>query len=276
MRAGLRAAEGTPASDAGAACDTLRRTRLALTFLDTGRRALAGKRHSAAIEAAESLLECCAAARDEFGVSLAVLAGRQLAGAWRQQGRIATNLPVLIARFIDLVHRGAIGHPNDLVDVAGFIAATGDLSAGAPLLARLEQSADAVARTVNTAQRLAAWLPASGRLPAAAPGFETAALTLHGRDVIAGRYTRPAGGTLVVLFDTAALASAIADSWQAPAFEAALVTGSAFPVTAPAARVPLIADMPGVQMPCTRGRATRPARGGARSCSRRRCSRRSP
>ena len=138
VRAGLRAAEGTPASDAGVAGDTLRRTRLALTFLGTGRRALAGNRPSAAIEAAESLLECCAAARDEFGVSLAVLAGRQLSRAWRQQGLLPAKLPGLVARLVDLVDRGAIGHPNDLVDVEGFIAAAGDPSAAAPLLARLE------------------------------------------------------------------------------------------------------------------------------------------
>jgi two-component system phosphate regulon sensor histidine kinase PhoR len=246
--AGLRAAEGTPASEAGVTSDTLLRARLAFAFLDTGRRALASNRPPAAIEAAESLLECCAAARDEFGVSLSVLAARQLSRAWRRQGLLPAKLPGLVARLVDLVDRGAIGHPNDLIDVEGFIAAAGDPAAAAPLLARLRQSADAVARAVDTAQRLAAWLPASGRPPAPGPAFDAAALTLDGREVIGGRYTRPAGGTLVVLFDTAALASAVADSRQATAFEASLVAGAAFPVTAPAARVPLIADLPGVQI----------------------------
>ena len=248
VRAGVQAAEGAAAPDGGADADALHDAQVALSFLVAGRDALVARTPSAAVAAAERLLDCCAAARDEFGVSLAVLAARQLSRAWRRQGLLPAKLPGLVARLVDLVDRGAIGHPNDLVDVEGFIAAAGDPSAAAPLLARLRQSADAVARTMDMAQRLAAWLAASGRPPAAGLPFDAVAITLHDREMIGGRYTRPAGGTLVVLFDTAALASALADGRPAAAFEASLVAGTVPPATQPSARVPLIADLPGVQI----------------------------
>ena len=248
VRAGLRAADGAPTSDTGAAGETLRRTRLALAFLDTGRGALASRRPAAAVEAAERLLECCAAARDEFGVSLAVLAARQLAGAWRQQGRLAANLPGLLTRLGGLVDGGAIGHPTDIIDVTGFVRFTGDPAIGEPLVTRVRESADALARATSTARRLASWLAASGGPPVADPAFEAAPVRLEGRDVVGGRLTRPSSGQLVVLFDTAALAGALAGAQQGSAFEAALVTGPAAPGGLPAASAPLLAGLPAVQI----------------------------
>ena len=248
VRAGLRAAEGMPASEAGVAGDTVHRTRLALAFLDTGRQALAGRRPSAAIEAADGLLECCAATRDEFGVSLAVLAARQLAGAWRQQGQLAANLPGLLTRLGELVDRGAIGHPNDIIDVAGFVRFTGAPAVGESLLTRVRESADALARATSTVRRLASWLAASSGSRVADPAFEAAPMRLEGRDVVGGRLKRPSGGHLVVLFDTTALAAALAGSREGGAFEAALVTGPAAPDGHPAASTPLLEGLPDVQI----------------------------
>jgi signal transduction histidine kinase len=248
VRAGLRAAENTPASDAGIAGGTLHRTRLALALLDTGRLALMDRRPSTAIESAEKLFECCAATRDEFGVSLAVLAARQLAAAWRQQGRLATNLPGLLTRLGGLVDRGAIGHPNDIIDVTGFVRFTGDPAIGEPLLTRVRESADALVRATSTVRRLASWLAASSVSRVADQAFEAAPVRLEGRDVVGGRLKRPSGGQLVVLFDTAALAAALAGSRQGGAFEAALVTGPATPDGQSAASTPLLAGLPDVQI----------------------------
>jgi signal transduction histidine kinase len=248
VRAGVRIAEGSPASDAGLPGDTLRDTRLALSLLNAGRLALGATRPSVAVASAEKLLDCCAAARDEFGVSLAVMAARQMAAAWRQQGALAARLPGLMTRLVGLVDHGAIGHPNDIVDVNGFVRATGDSSAGEPLLLRVKASADAVTRVTNTAQRLTAWLAASGRSSVAGPVFDAVPINLEGRDVVGGRFKRPAGGILIVIFDTAALASALAGSQQSAAFDCSLVTGAPALDDLSAAQVPLLADLPGVQV----------------------------
>ena len=171
-----------------------------------------------------------------------------MAAAWRREVVLNARLPGLIARLTSLVDRGVIGHPNDVVDVTGFIRATGDLPVGEPLLARSRASAEAVTRVLHTSQRLTVWLAAAGRASAGDPEFRAVPINLEGRDVVGGWFMRPAGGQMIVLFDTAALASALAGGQQGGAFEGSLVTDASALGGLPAARVPLLADLPGVQV----------------------------
>ena len=132
--------------------------------------------------------------------------------------------------------------------MTGFVRFTGDPATGEALLARVRESADALARATSTARRLASWLAASGGSRVADPPFEAAPVRLEGRDVVGGRLKRPSGGQLVVLFDTAALAAALAGAQQGSAFEAALVAGSSATEGRSAAGLPLLPGLPGVQI----------------------------
>lgn len=248
VRASVSTTGALSGSETGVDGDLRRTTREALSLLDAGRHALEAGQPSAAVESAAKILDCCAATRDEFGVSLAVMAARQMTAAWRRLGVIDTNLPGLITRLSNLADRGALGHPNDMVDLTGFVRAAGDAPAGQALLTRTQALADAVTRVMNTSQRLAAWLAASGQSQAAGPAFDAASINLDGRDVVGGRLKRPVGGTLVVLFDTAALAATVAGSQHGAPFEAALVTGESALDRQSAARVPLLAGLPGVEI----------------------------
>lgn len=225
------------------------RSRQAVALLEAGRQSLRTARPQLTISSGERLLECCAAARDEYGVSLAVMAARQIVAAWRQQGVLGAQLQGLVTRLVGLVDRGSIGHPNDVVDVAGFVHAAGDSPVAAPLLARTRESADAVARVVKTAQRLAQWLAASGERSSSDARFETGLIDIDGQRTVAGRYARPAGGTLILLFDTGALAASLArGGGEDGAFEASLAAGAGAPADDAVARIPLLAGAPDLQI----------------------------
>ena len=255
--AALSSGEGIP----GAGGDN---TQLAVALLDDGRRSLRGARPQLTVASVERILDCCAAARDEYGVSLAVLAARQMVAAWRQQGVLGAQLPGLMTRLVGLVDRGSIGHPNDVVDVEGFIHASGDSPLGEALLARVRESAETVARVMKTARRLTQWLAASGEVSSGSAPFKAAVINMDGREVMAGRHARARGGTVIVLFDTAALAASLAGgSQQGMAFEASLATGTAAPDDPAAARVPLLAEAPDLQV------AVRPREGDAATQERR-------
>lgn len=237
---------------------------LAIALLEAGRRSLGAARPQPAVSSGERLLECCASVRDEYGVSLAVMAARQMVAAWRQQGVLGAQLPGLVARLVGLVDRGSIGHPNDVVDVAGFVHAAGDSPLAAPLLARARASADAVARVMKTARRLVRWLAASGERSPSGARFETGLIDIDGQRTLAGRYTRPAGGTLIVLFDTGALAASLARGGGVDAaFETSLAAGAVAPADDAVARVALLAGAPDLQI------VVRPREGDAATQARR-------
>jgi signal transduction histidine kinase len=76
--------------------------------------------------------------------------------------------------------------------------------------------------------------------------FDAISIDLEGRDVVGGRLKRPGGGAVIVLYDTAALAAALAGSQPGAAFDGALVTDGPALHGRVAARVPLLAGLPGL------------------------------
>lgn len=261
----IRATEAPARSKDESPSATRNDARLPITLLDLGRESLRAARPKAAVTSAERLLDCCAAARDEYGMSLAVLAARQMVAAWRQQRALDAQLPGLVSRLIGLLDQGSFGHPDDVADLAGLVRAAGDPSGGALLLARARETAQAVDRVMRTGRRLVQWLAASEQPPQGAPPFTVAMISIDGRPVMTGRYIRPAGGTVVVLFDTGALAAWLAAGGQpVGAFEAALVTGAAAAGDRAAAGVPLLAEAPDLRV------VVRPREGDAATQQRRR------
>src|SRR5512147_133456 len=104
-------------------------------LLNQGKLSLAAGHYREAEASGQKLLGCCAARRDEYGVSFALYAAAQIAAALEAQGRLRAGFPGLAAQLVDLLQRGAIGHPNDLQDIAALAARAG----GVPEASRLLQ-----------------------------------------------------------------------------------------------------------------------------------------
>jgi len=155
-------------------------------------------------------LECCAAARDEYGVSFALYAAAQLAATLEAQGQLRARFPGLASRLGELVQKGVIGHPKDVRDISAVTRrVSGDASALA-LLHRAEQVAARIRREMETGKRLERWLAGSqsrghGRAPLSLSTFWT-----DGRPQLAGVYRAGNMGLLAVLFETQRLGTWIA------------------------------------------------------------------
>jgi len=194
----------------------------AATLLSQGRLSLAARRYREADSSAQQILQCCAAMRDEYGVSFALYAAAQIAAASEAQGRLRADFPRLAAQLGILLQRGAIGHPSDLQEIAALAARVGGSPDAVLLLDLAEEQAKRIRDQVEAGTRLEKWV--SGTVLA---GTRNSAFTLHTlsmgeRPRLAGVY-RAGDRLLVALFAAGPLAAWVAaEATRAGQFEAGL------------------------------------------------------
>jgi signal transduction histidine kinase len=168
----------------------------AAALLSLGRLALAAKRYGEAESNAQQIIQCCSAARDEYGLSLAQYAAEQMAAAWEAKGRLRANFPRLAAQLGDLLQRGVIGHPNDLHEIAALAKRIGGGPEAPLLLRQAEEQTNRVRAHVAMGRRLERWVSGADLNSARSSAFTLHTLSMEGRPSLAGVYQ--AGDRLLV------------------------------------------------------------------------------
>ena len=181
------------------------RTARAAALLEQGRAALEQRRYGAAVDRAEAILRCCAAARDEYGVSYSVYAARQVTAAWRASGSLPARFPGLARQLAALIDEGALGHPSDAGDIES-IAKVGGAS-GATLAEAARQHAARIARTIALARGIERWLAAAASPKGGGAAFSLAGAWLNGRTELLGIYQSPQGPRYLTVIDQQRAAS---------------------------------------------------------------------
>ena len=238
-RRGIQAAQdasGDPAAPTARAAHLLRQGRVSLARRDY--------QHAASL--AGQILDCCAAARDEYGYSFAIYAARQLAAAWRCEGVLAERLANLARRLERLLDEGAIGHPADVADLRALIKDDVESPATTAVVRKADASAIRIAEATTLAARLSAW---AAVLPPPDPSgtFSLATLRVDDRLHLLGVLPGSGPSALVVLYRLDYVGERIAATAAAVArFDAALLIG-----TEPAGdrlSVPLMPETPGLRL----------------------------
>ncbi len=146
----------------------------ATALLGQGRLSLTAKRYREAESSAQQILHCCAAMRDEYGVSFALYAAVQISAASEGRGRLRADFPRLAAQLGELLRRGDIGHPSDLQEIAALAARVGGGPEASLLLRHAEEQARRIGDQIEAGARMEKWV--SGTISASE---RTAAFSLH-------------------------------------------------------------------------------------------------
>ena len=181
----------------------------AAALLSLGRLALAAKRYGEAESNAQQIIQCCSAARDEYGLSFALYGAEQMAVAWEAQGRLRANFPRLAAQLGDLLQRGVIGHPSDLQEIAALAKRIGGGPEAPLLLRQAEEQANRVRAHVEMGRRLENWVSGADLGSARRSAFTLHTLPMEGRPSLAGVY-QTGDRLLVTLFAAGPLAAWVA------------------------------------------------------------------
>ncbi len=181
----------------------------AASLLGQGRLSLAAGRYGEVQSNAQQIIQCCSAARDEYGLSFALYAAGQMAVASEAQGRLRADFPRLAAQLGDLLQRGVIGHPGDLQEIAALAKRIGGGPEASLLLRQAESQAVRVRGQIEQGSRLEKWV--SGTVLAGTLGsdFTLHSLPMGERPRLAGVY-RTGDRLLVALFATSPLAAWVA------------------------------------------------------------------
>ena len=242
------------AGDLGAAERALRRlvassrtpAATASALLRLGRLSLQRRDYRSAASWADQLLTCCSAARDEYGVSMAIYAARQLTAAWRGEGTLARNFPALARQIIGLLDAGMMGHPADLADLKSLLQGQVESPDAATVVQRAEAAAAKLSSATILSDRLQTWVAAldpSRR----STNFSLATLWSGDRLHLLGVLPRADRTLLVVLYRLDAIGTWIAaDAASAARFDAALLVGTE--PTGERLGVPLAPDTPGLRL----------------------------
>lgn len=229
----------------------------ASVLLHLGRLALADQRYAAAGSQAWRIFECCAAARDEYGVSFALYAAAQISIAWKSQGTLRKKFPQLATKLGELIQAGAIGHAADVPEILRLVKGAGDDPASGLLLRQAEQAAARTARHIETGKRLERWIAGSASSGRAAP-FSLFTFWSGARPQVAGLYRVHGSGFLVVVFATDRIAAWVAAwSGQSGHFELALAASDE-KVRRATLQTALLPETPGFDL-LMRARETDPA-----------------
>jgi signal transduction histidine kinase len=173
----------------------------AAQLLYLGRLAMAARDHALAESDAARILECCAASRDEYGISFALYAAAQLATSYEAQGRLQEQWPPLAERLRELLRKGTIGHPRDLSQIAELAARSHRQPVSSLLDNEAQESADRIRRQTETGRQLEKWIagvrPYGGQ---AGPGFLLSTFRSEASPQLAGIYTAEDGRTVVALY----------------------------------------------------------------------------
>ena len=178
----------------------------ATVLLRLGRLSLAAKRYGEAEVSAQRVLQCCAAARDEYGVSFALYAADQIISAWEAHGRLRASFPRLASQLGELLRQGEIGHPRDIQDIAALAARDGGGPDASLLVRQAEEQAKRVSGHIETGKRLERWVSGTVLAGPRRAGFSLHTLWIHERPRLAGVHQSP-DGLLVTLFAAGPLAT---------------------------------------------------------------------
>lgn len=204
-------------------------TSKAAALLADGRAALERRDYRTAAVRAGTILRCCAAARDEYGLSFTVYAARQLIAAWRGSGTLAARFPDLSRQLTALLDEGVFGHPLDVRDLEALAAGHG--GDGDRLVQAARQHAARVARNIALTGALERWLAAAGPAGHNAPPFEVTTVWAADRVEPIAVYRTPGGPTQIVVVDVQqATARVVSSSAASVAFESTLVGRPPAPV----------------------------------------------
>jgi len=231
---------------------------VATLSLAEGRLALAGKNLTAAARAAQAVLECCAAARDEYGTPFSVYAASQLIAAWRRQNTLARHFPELAARLTALLEQGAIGHPADLPHILSLVEGNPGLPEATALAEAARRTAARIERQMAGGAQFERWVAASTMLGRESGRFVVSILWVAERPRLVGVLRAGDEGFLTAVFDTdqvgSWLAARAADRGR---FEARIVASGGSQGTG-ANRSGLFPEAPGLDL-VLQPRATDPA-----------------
>lgn len=178
----------------------------AWVLLNMGRLSLADKQYATTEQIAARIFQCCAGARDEYGVSFAFYAASQLIAAYRSQGQLRSKLPLLASQIEHLLEAGHVGHPRDALEISALLSpARGEPVAGR-LIALAEGTRVLIGGHIETGKRLEKWFAASPPLDRDSRRLFPAALWNHDRPQILGLYRTPDSELLAMLLSTDQLA----------------------------------------------------------------------
>lgn len=173
----------------------------AAQLLYIGRLMLTARRYALAESRAAQILECCAATRDEYGLSFVLYAAAQIVASWKAQGRLQKEWLPLAERLRELLRQGRIGHPGDLHEISELARPFRAEPIAASLLNEAAQSAQRVRRQTETGKRLGKWI-ASVRPDGkqSSQGFSLSTFRGEGSPQLAGLYVAEDGRVLVGLY----------------------------------------------------------------------------
>jgi len=182
----------------------------ARVLLALGRLSLAAGQYRTAEAHAAGILECCALARDEYGVPFVLYAAAQLMDAWERRAEQRRKFPQLALRLGELLRRGIIGHPSDLDHVLALARRAGGDPAAIALSREAGNAAGRIRRQSESGSRLEVWIQGSVLPARGSPSFAVFTTWSDGQPQLAGVYRAGETGLLVTLFATDRLAEWIA------------------------------------------------------------------
>jgi len=173
----------------------------AAQLLHLGRLTLAAHRYDLAESRAVRIFQCCAATRDEYGLSFVLYAAAQLVATWEARGRSQKEWPPLAERLREMLRKGIIGHPQDAHDIFELALPFRDQPISSSLLDEAEQTADRIRKQTETGRLLEKWI-ASVRpdSKSASLQFILSTFRSEGSPQLAGVYAVEDGRMLVALY----------------------------------------------------------------------------
>ena len=196
---------------------------------------------------AHTLMECCADARDEFGVSYALYASWQLVALNRRQPAISSTSIVRPLRAA--IDRGLLDRPTDVAGVRQVV----DQMAGAPgaagLLAAVSEHVAREERRRRTVAAARSWLTALGSTRTTASDVVVAPWLSNEAPIAGVLWTGPARIHAVATIDRATLTDWVArwSTEQSP-FTFAVGQSSADVGTPSVFVAPLVPDLPAIEV----------------------------
>ena len=194
----------------------------AAALLRQGRLSLATNRQHQAESSAQQILRCCAAMRDEYGVSFALYAALQIAVASEAQGRLHADFSRLAAQLVELLRRGEIGHPSDLGEIAALVARIRGGPDASLLLSQAKEQARRIEDQIEAGARMEKWVTGTILVVPGTAAFSLQTFWTGERPRLAGVH-RADDKLVVALFATVPLAAWVAaEAGRVGHFEAGL------------------------------------------------------
>ncbi len=192
-------------------------------LLELGRLSLQQKQYDDAESHAQRIFQCCAETRDEYGVSFALYAARQLHACWEAKGVVLGRFPQLAGQLTELLRAGWLGHPTDLLELLELAKKAGSPPAGVSMLAGARQITDRIRMHIDNGKRLERWVSGSAATGSSTSQMTFATLWNGETPQIVGLYRGDGSRVLVVLFATDPLAAWINATGEKRRFAAYLI-----------------------------------------------------